>query len=124
MKLWATELHTCLLHADKPTIAMVHNMQHGTWTLLENNDKFQLVQRVRDTVLMFSVSPLLCSRSAVTYQDFISRNTSHVSASTSTPVFWRSASSQQREEPHYDQALRTLSCRAVTQNQDHEDSQQ
>lgn len=64
-----------------------HNVQRLVWTA--------------SSCVWHTVFFSVC-RWAVTSQDSISKSTSPTSASTSTPMCWRSASSQQTEEPHDD----------------------
>lgn len=87
-----------------------HNL---IWTdLLQCNDRCWLVQVVcvwHTVSCVFSIF-LLLSRCAVTSQDSVRRSTSPTAASISTPMCWRSASGQQREDPYSDQWRPRRSC--------------
>lgn len=79
------------------SLATVHDRQHAAQTLCCRtmlNSSWCKKKSACDSVSLCFVC-LLCGRSAVTSQDFVSRNTPPASATTSTPASWRSASSQQ-----------------------------
>lgn len=110
VKLWVTVLHAHSQHTNQGKITTTHieKTQNCLWRKL-NLRGWSTLHTLLCLTMFFSLCLSLPSRWALTSRDSLSRSTSPTSASISTPTCWKSASSQWREDPRTDEAIRALS---------------